>query len=112
MRGKVSWISFDPNLLSAVRWYDEEARLGLLINYFEPRLVYEISNLRSGKNEVFLDSSIFDEQVVDACRAANLPLEVWTINEEERLAGLDPYISGVTSNCLRYGQFLYEAERG
>jgi glycerophosphoryl diester phosphodiesterase len=112
MRGKVSWISFDPNLLSAVRWYDEEARLGLLINYFESRLIYVICNLRSGKNDVFLDSSVFDEQVVNECRMANLPLEVWTINEQERLAALDPYISGVTSNCLRYGQFLYEAERG
>ncbi len=112
MKGKVTWISFDLDLLSAVRWYDDGARIGYLIDHFESWTINEITSLRSGKNEVFLNSCIYSDQVVEACRKANLPLEVWTINEEELLAGMDPYISGVTSDYLNYGQYLYATAFG
>lgn len=108
MRGKVTWISFDSSLLSAVRWYDEEARLGFLISEFSPAAVNEISWLRSGKNEVFLNSSVYNDWIVEECRKAKLPLEIWTINKEWQMEDMDPYITGVTSNCLVYGQYLYE----
>ncbi len=110
MKGKVTWISFDSGLLSAVRWYDEEARLGFLISEFSPAAVYEISGLRSGKNEVFLDSSVCNSWIVDECRKAGLPLEMWTINKEWQMDQMDPYITGVTSDCLVYGQYLYDKE--
>ena len=110
MKGKVSWISFDSSLLSAVRWYDDEARLGLLISEFSPAAVNEIAWLRSAKNEVFLDSSVYNSWVIEECRKAGLPLEIWTINKESQLADMDPYITGVTSNGLRYGQYLFNKE--
>ncbi len=110
LRGKASWISFDISLLSAVRWYDEEARLGYLIGDFSLSVINEICWLRSGKNEVFLDSNYYNGWVVDECRKAKLPLEIWTVNKEEQMASVDPYISGVTSDSLRYGQYLYERQ--
>ena len=108
LRGKVSWISFDSSLLAAVRWYDDEARLGLLISEFSPAAVNEICWLRSGKNEVFLNSCVYSEWIVEECRNAKLPLEIWTINKKDQLSDMDPYITGVTSNCLVFGQYLYE----
>lgn len=108
MRGKVTWISFDISLLAAVRWYDDGARLGYLVSEFYPSVVTAISGLRSGKNEVFLNSCVYNSWVVEECRKARLPLEIWTLNQEQQMEGIDPYITGVTSNGLVYGQYLYE----
>ena len=108
MRGKVSWISFDSGLLAAVRWYDDEARLGLLISEFSLADINEICWLRSGKNEVFLNSCIYNGWIVEECRKSKLPLEIWTINIESQMEEIDPYITGITSDCLVYGQYLYK----
>ena len=110
MRGKVSWISFDIAMLSAVRWYDDEARLGYLVSDFDVWSVNEICGLRSGKNETFLNASVYNNWVVEECRKVKLPLEIWTIDKEEQLNDIDPYITGVTSDILRYGQYLYRKE--
>lgn len=110
MRGRVSWISFQPNLLSYVLWYDDEARLGYLISEFDNQVINTLRMLRSGKNEVFLSSCDCDDQVIEECRKAGFPLEVWTLDTEEEFSRVDPYITAVTSNCLSYGQYLYEKE--
>ena len=107
MRGKVSWLSFDLDLLSAVRWSDDAARLGYLVQGADVAGVYEITPFRSGKNQVFLNAGACSEALVSACREANLPLEVWTVDDEAVLEELSPYVTGVTGNTLNYGQFLY-----
>ena len=38
-----------------------------------------------------------------------LPLEVWTLDTAEEIMALNPYISGVTSDCLHAGRILEEA---
>ena len=108
MKGKVSWISFDLNLLSTVRWADEEARLGYLIKEADTGSIYEISTLRSGKNEVFLSTAVYSQELISACRKANIPLEVWTVDDEAQLDTMDPYVTSVTSDALKYGQYLYK----
>ncbi len=108
MRGMVSWISFDRNLLNAVRWSDDEARLGLLLSKADTGAVHEIAALRSGKNLLFLSTCVYSDELVRQCRNADLPLEVWVVNDETLLEEMDPYVTGVTSNGLNYGQFLYQ----
>ena len=108
MRGNVSWISFHFHLLSAVRWYDDEARLGFLTGVYDAWTLDNVRELRSGKNEVFLSSSVCNDQIIEDCRQANVPFEFWPVNEEEQFATIDPYITGITSDSLRYGQYLYE----
>ena len=111
MRGRVSWISFSPDLLTYVRWYDDEARLGYLITEFSAQAVNTLQGLRSGKNEVFLSSRDCSDLVVEECRRAGFPLEVWTMDTVEDFAAVDPYVTAVTSNVMCYGQYLYEMER-
>ena len=110
MRGKVSWISFQPDLLSYVRWNDDEARLGFLVGEINVQALDTLRGLRSSKNEVFLSSCVYNDWVVEECARAGFPLEVWTLDTEEQFAALDPYVTGVTSNCLSYGQYLYKTE--
>ena len=107
MRGKVIWISFDRALLEIVRAFDDKARLGYLTSDFDHWTIVEIQGLQSGKNEVFLDSYSCDEAIVEECRKAGIPLELWTINKEETFAEINPYVTGVTSDSLRYGQYLF-----
>ncbi len=110
MRGKVSWISFELSLLSNVSWYDNEARLGFVVNEPDQWTFNEVRGLRTGKNEVFLSTSKIIDSDIEECRRYNIPLELWTIDDAEQMTELDPYISGVTSNSLRYGQILFEKE--
>ena len=66
-------------------------------------------DLRTEQNEVFLDvnaqvllmQSGEENPFVSLCREADIPLEVWTVDTREEAASLDPYISGITTNCLR-----------
>ncbi len=106
MRGKVSWLSFDLDLLSSVRWADDEARLGYLVEGADVSSVHEITPFRSGKNQVFLNAGSCSDALVSACREAALPLELWTVDDEAVLEELSPYVTGVTGNALNYGQFL------
>ena len=111
MRGRVSWISFEPALLNHVRLCDDEARLGCLISEFNVQTVNTPRGLRSGKNEVFLSSCVCSDWIVEECRRASFPLELWTLDTEEEFAAVDPYVTGVTSDTMCYGQYLYEKER-
>ena len=43
---------------------------------------------------------------------ADIPLEVWTINNETACLVLDPYITGVTSDGLHAQQTFYENSIG
>ena len=121
LRGQVTWISFQPNYLEWVRDRDPEARLGLLVMVWFTEdgfdgLVRKAAALRTGKNDVFMDASYWTmhllpdgmKQCVSVCRKASMPLEVWTVNDENALRSLDPYISGVTSDTLQYASFRQE----
>lgn len=110
MRGKVTYISFNKDYLTYVKDYDAEARLGFLDSDIKSSSISKALALKTGRNEVFLDviySSVTDAKVA-LCASNNLPLEVWTVDTESEIEALHPYISGVTSNCLRAGKVLYD----
>lgn len=115
LQGKVTWISFTVDYLRWVRDQDPKARLGLLETLWfsqeDFRKNIEVAtSLRTGSNEVFLDVNLTMltffpsgcEQYISLCKEAGIPLEVWTIDDEATIKNLDPYITGVTSNSLRY----------
>ena len=43
------------------------------------------------------------------CLAAKLPHEVWTIDSEAVIKGLNPYVTGVTSNATNAGEALFKS---
>ena len=123
MTGKVTWISFDYSYLEWVRERDPNARLGLLGTFWLTtidfaRNVRDAKKLQTGTNEVFLDVNYITLELVpgggrkacvNLCREAGIPLEVWTVDDELIIRNLDPYITGVTSNHLRFE--LYRTEQ-
>lgn len=103
MKGKVTYISFSDSYLQTIVSYDEYARVGFLSSSVSSTVVNKAVALRTGKNLVFLDSSAYGSSAIELCEAAHLPLEVWTLDNATTIAGLNAYISGVTSNDKNAG---------
>lgn len=109
MRGKVTWISFQTSYLNYVKNYDDEARLGFIVFNVTSSSITTANGLKTGKNEVIIDSQHYTDAECALCANAKIPLEVWTIDSTSTIQGMNPYVSGVTSNTLHAGKVLYEA---
>ncbi|MBQ9249846.1 MAG: hypothetical protein IJ179_05715 [Oscillospiraceae bacterium] len=70
------------------------------------------SSLRNGRNRVFLDAGAYTDEACRICVDNDMPLELWTVDDEEQILELNPYITGVTSNRLIAGKVRYEAYTG
>lgn len=106
MKGNVTYISFSLAHLQKVAEIDECARLGYLVNSITAEAIEFAVSLQNGKNEVFIDAASYESTAIALCKNAGIPLEVWTINSETEMQGLDDYISGVTSNSYDFRKIV------
>ena len=112
MLDKTTWISFDNTYLGYVKNADSKARLGYILSTISSTGISEALALKTSDNEVFIDcniSNVTDALIGDVI-TAGLPLEAWTIDRSTQLIAMNPYISGVTSNCLIASKLLRAAE--
>lgn len=110
MRGKVTYISFGLNNLTYVKNVDAKARLGYVISVVcTSSHITDAQGLMTGYNDVFIDSDKTSSEALALCQNAGIPHEMWTIDSEDTILALDPYISGVTSNVLIAGDVLYDS---
>lgn len=107
MKGKVTWISFINDKLTYIKDYDNEARLGKVVNSINATVITNATNLKTTDNEVFIDSASYTADEIALCKNADIPLEIWTIDNPDLLASIDPYITGVTSDNTIAGARLY-----
>lgn len=111
MRGKVTYISFSQTYLTYVKNYDEEARLGYLAagENVSAHVTF-CKGLRTGKNEVFYDTGHWNlpDSLIDAFKAEDIPIEIWTVNEASIILDRNKYVSGITSDNLIAGKVLYD----
>ena len=107
MSEHVTWVSFYSNLLTFVKNYDSTARIGFITESVNSETIQTAEGLKTEENEVFINSDVYTSAVVETCSAANIPLEVWTINSQTTMENLDPYITGATSDSLIFGRVLY-----
>ena len=110
MKGKVTYISFNATYLGYVKAVDPSARMGYVVNSITEANVTSATGLKTDTNEVFLDCkyTAVDSTAVALCSDADIPLEVWTANSASWIEGMNPYISGVTSDSLIAGKVLYD----
>jgi len=108
LRGNATFISFSAPLLAAVKNVDSNARLGFLADgAATANTISTIQSLQSGSNEVFFDSSNYNSASIGLCKTANIPYEVWTIDNADTILSFDPYITGVTSNSLKASDIIF-----
>ena len=107
----VVWISFSEVLLGYVKNYDNAAKLGFLVKSVSSGNITKANALKTTDNEVFIDSkySTVDSTAVGLCVTADIPLEVWTVNVDSTIIGLNAYITGVTSDNKIASRVLYTA---
>ncbi len=108
MLRNVTWISFSATYLEYVKSADSKARLGYVVDSITSNATTKAVELKNDNNEVFIDTGTTDN--IALCRDAEIPVECWTVNNEETILKLDPYISGVTSDNMHAGQILFNAE--
>ena len=104
-----TWISFDSNILNAIRFYDANSRLGLITGSLSHKQISSILSLTFFQGSCFADRYCYGvEYSAKICSAVNVPLEVWTVDSESILSSLPVYVSGVTSNLLNAKSFFRE----
>ena len=106
--GNESYISFSPEYLEYVKQYNPHARLGYLKSTASTDDIDICRSLKTSDNQVFYDVKFttLTEEICRQYQSACIPLEVWTVNTENDILSLDPYISGVTSDSLIAGKVL------
>lgn len=110
MTDNVTWISFYTTFIDRVKTRCPTARLGYITDTVTAEKIAEASALKSADNEVFIDANYANltTEIVESIASAGLPLEVYTIDSEEMITQLDPYVSGYTSNKLNAAAVLLD----
>lgn len=111
MLRNTTWISYSTTALGYVLDNDPSARVGYVTSDVTDATVTWATSTKTDSNEVFVDLYLYvlTEAFVEACAAASVPIEVWTVNSESELVALDPYVSGYTSDSLRANVVLHDA---
>ena len=104
-----TWISFYSGYLEYIKDVDSKARLGFVVTEVTDDVIATALALRTGENEVFIDSSSYSDDAVNRCVAEDIPLEVWTVNSETTILNLPAYVSGVTSDSQCAGKVLFDS---
>lgn len=94
----ITWISFSADYLEMIRNRLPVARLG----YLAKPSAKVFHRLKTSENQVFFDTNYkkLTPEIVEMAKECGAAIEVWTVNSEEAYDGLDPYVSGVTSNWM------------
>lgn len=112
MRGKCSYISFSSTYLNYVKNYDPYAILGFLKSTASTSdITGTCTNLQTGTNLVFFAPkyTAITSSIVTAAANAKIPIRTWTINDASTMLGLDPYVTGITSDNIIAGKVLFDA---
>lgn len=112
MNEKVTWISFTLSFLEYVKAADSSARLGYLVNTISEAVVSDATGLKTNENSVFVDAkySAVTDGLIALCVAADIPVELWTVNNTSIITDMNPYITGVTSDSIIAGKVLYDTD--
>ena len=107
----VTWLSANPKELEAIKSLDEKARLALTIETITDDLVSSAVALKNDKNEVVINCYYggLTSERIQSCVNADIPIEVWTVNDEATLLNLSSYVTGVTSDNLIARDVLYDS---
>ena len=110
MSKNTTFISFNSTFLTYVKNYDQEARIGFIAG-IDASSIATANSLKTGYNEVVLDVqyNVATQANIDLCIAADIPVEVWTVDSDATILKLNKYVTGVTSNYLIAGKVLYDA---
>ena len=106
MLKNVTWISSLINYLNQMKVYDGSVRLGYVVQNVTAETIAEAQTVQTENNEVFMDAnySNLTTESVDLCADAGLELEAWIVNTSTAMTSLNPYVTRVTTDRLKYSE--------
>ena len=105
MLSHVTWVSFYPNLLEKIKTFAPSARLAVATQVITEDMITYVNNLKNGHSgEVILYSSVYHNEGIQMCALADIPLEIWAVNDTNEIAQIPEYVSGVASTWLQVGK--------
>lgn len=111
MLEKVTFLSFNINLLLLVKSINKDVRLGYLPanneNYL--RSISKLQSLKTKTNEIFYDGDFtaLNDSKVNRLKLLNIPYEVWVPYTAQQIIDMNPYVTGFTTNVLNAENVLY-----
>lgn len=100
LQDHVTWISFGYSQLAYIVSKLPTARVGFVVNDITIEIVNRAEQLKTGANHVFVDTFNYTDDVIQYATGKNIPVEIWVVNNNEKLLTLNNYITGVTSDNL------------
>lgn len=106
----VAWIARDISYLSQLAKLRPSDRLGLIVNVVTKKDVKAMAAIDDGRNVCFVDAfyTLLVSAQINMCKKMQMPLEVWTLDNKDIIANINPYISGVTSNRVNAEKLFAE----
>ena len=110
MEEHVNWISFGADLLSYISQNYPTYSVERVATTITDSIITATVGLRTASNKVRIMTSYANltSEIVDKLIAVGLPVGVYTITNASQVTGIDPYVSGYTSNQVLSGAVLYE----
>lgn len=110
MLKNVTWISSLINYLNQMKVYDDSVRLGYVVQNVTAETIAEAQTVKTANNEVFMNAnySNLTTESVNLCINAGLELEAWIVNTNTAMTDLNPYVTRVTTDRLKYSD-VYSA---
>lgn len=100
----VTWIARNADYL--VRCYNlrdntefgENDRYGLIVDIVRQSSIDSLSAIDKSKSFIDANYMLLTGAQIRLCKKNEIAIEVWTLDRENQIVNIDPYISGVTSN--------------
>ena len=107
MENDVTWIAYPTGWFTLISNKHKKSRFGVLMTSTSQTNIDSALSYRTGENSVFINTSDYGSDAVALAKTNGIPMEVWTLDEDEDIKSLDPYITGVTSNLKIAGAVVY-----
>lgn len=107
MLDSVTWIAYATGWFNLITTRHARSRIGVLMTSTTQATIDAAKAYRTGKNSVFINTSAYDDSAVALAKANGMPMEAWTLDDDDIIKALDPYITGVTSNLKIAGAVVY-----
>lgn len=108
MEDDITWLCGTTNFFIRALDVYPKFRIGVLTSAITEEFINTVLTYRTGENSVFIDSQSYTSAELELAKKYRLPVEVWTIDDEDVIKSLNSYITGVTSNMKIPGKIIYE----
>ena len=110
MTKDITWASFTFDNLQLVRERLPFARVCFMTNFVNEDVIRDVTYLKenNGTGEVVICSGSYSAPAVNLCRTADIPMEVFVVDDPSLITDANSYVSGVVTSGYPISKQLIE----